>query len=309
VQRLPWRRFRHEDRQDERHEAQRRTAQDRAGVGTEEVVGVARHRRAEQGAEAHAAVQRADHRAERAAAEIVGRERPGDGDESAIESTEQQRESDQCRAAGRGRPEHEHDSRAGIHHGERHPPAEPARQAGEQEASDRAADAQQHDQHDAETLAKTDVARIGHEMDERCEQAERQQQGADIDRPEGAGSDRFAERVARRDDVGAAGRRRIAVGPQSVTLRRRPDEDTGDDGADRRDGGQDEIGPAPADRGNQFVRQRRSDQRANADAGDGNPARRAALAHEPALHCRDAGDVGEAHAQPDAQAVAELDLP
>ena len=187
--------------------------------------------------------------------------------------------------------------------------AEPAGDAGEQEAADRAADAQKHDQQHAEALAQPDVLGVGREMDERHEQAERHQERSDIDRPEGARAQGLAEREAGRHGARARGMRRVAVGREAVALGRRPHQRAGDGSADDGEGGEHEIGLAPADMGDQLVRQGRADQRADADAGDGDAARRAAAAHEPALHGGDARHVAEADAHADAQPVAGIDLP
>ena len=80
-----------------------------------------------------------------------------------------------------------------------------------------------------------------------------------------------------------------------------------DDRAQRCQGREDEIGRAPADAGDQFVRQRRADKRADADAGNGNAARRPAAALEPALDRRDAGHIREADAHAHAKTVTEVD--
>ncbi len=82
-----------------------------------------------------------------------------------------------------------------------------------------------------------------------------------------------------------------------------------DDGADDGNDGQHEVGLAPAEGGDQLMRQGRPDQRSDADAGDGDAACRAATAYEPALHRRHARHVGKADAHADAEAVAEIDLP
>ena len=101
----------------------------------------------------------------------------------------------------------------------------------------------------------------------------------------------------------------IAVGGEAVALGRRAHQRAGRERAHHRQAGQHEVGLAPAQARDQRVRERRADQRAHADAGDGKAARGAAAAHEPALHRRDAGHVGEADAHADAEAVAEIDLP
>jgi len=228
---------------------------------------------------------------------------------TAVEGAEHQGEDDERGRAGRLRPHHQHGAGADIHQREGKPPADPGGDAGEQEAADGAADAQQHDQQHAEAFAQANVAGIGGEMHERHEQAERHQERAGIDRPERAGAHGLAQAESGRHGTGAAGMRRIAVGGEAVALGRRAHQRAGHERAHHGQGGQHDIALAPAEAGDQHVCQRGAHQRSHADAGDGEAARGAATAHEPALHRRDAGHIGEADAHADAQAIADIDLP
>ena len=127
------------------------------------------------------------------------------------------------------------------------------------------------DQHHAEAIAEADVARIGHEMHERREQAERHQQGAGIDSPERC--ERMASPSVKpwRDAVGPPRLPAIAVGSEPVELRRRRTSTPANDGADGREAGEDEVGLAPANACDQLVCQRRADQGADADPATARP--------------------------------------
>ena len=103
--------------------------------------------------------------------------------------------------------------------------------------------------------------------------------------------------------------RRVAVGREAVALGCGPHQRAGDGCADDGEGGEHEIGLTPAEMGDQLVRQGRADQRADADARDGDAACGAAAAHEPALHGGHARHVAEADAHADAEPVADVDLP
>ena len=170
-----------------------------------------------------------------------------------------------------------------------------------------AADAEKGDQQDAKAFAQAGIARIGHDMDEWHEEAERHQEGADIDRPERAGAECLAKGQAGSRRRGVVRGGRIAVGREAVVLRSAAHEGSRGDRAQHRESGEREVGRAPADAGDQLVRQRRADQRADADAGDRDAAGRTAAALEPALHRRHARHVGQPDTHADTQPVAEVD--
>ena len=80
--------------------------------------------------------------------------------------------------------------------------------------------------------------------------------------------------------------------------------------ASREDGGgEDCIGGAPAEPINESGAGEREDECASADASDRHTRREPPPAGKPALHGADGGDVGEAHTNPDTEAVGDIDLP
>ena len=153
------------------------------------------------------------------------------------------------------------------------------------------------------------VARVRHEMHERHEEADRAgEDGAPLE-PERARPHRLAQ-----GDAGRGLRRRArarararAVGIQSARLRPVLDQERGDAAEHERARGEDLERAPPAERLDELRRDERDDEVADADAGHREAGSEPALPDEPRLHRADARNVDAADAEPDADAVGDVE--
>jgi hypothetical protein len=183
---------------------------------------------------------------------------------------------------GRDEPDDQRERHREIGGDQRAIVTEAVGEAAEQEAADRAAEADRADQQHRRGMRDAVVDRVGAQMHERHEHAERAGEARAVEREEARRSDRIAQRRAGRLHGGAV-LRRVAVGHEPALARIAFDQQRQAGADDRGGDAEHHIGGPPAEM--------RDQQRGEAGG-------ERAAAREPALHGPHGGNIREA--DPDA---------